>query len=260
MYYKYFIHSCAVTVLRMPTKMSLVLSSLAIVILFASIIIIVSLSSNRVAYAHTFSENENALFLTLVHQIEAQTMLAQNNFPTNSKLAEQYANNAINLLNQNDPVVNSTWTSQISERNSRVAYQLTSALNSLKDATVSTTAADSGNNIKTTVKRINGLLGEAISSRIPKETLNNSTTQALVLANLANEVYFSYGRALGESPSTMSNMAGMAMAEKEASPSSTTNSSNMTMSSSGDNAIKNVTEYQTTQALASKTKEVFNNN
>ena len=240
--------------------MSLVLSSLAIVILFASIIIIVSLSSNRVAYAHTFSENENALFLTLVHQIEAQTMLTQNNFPTNSKLAEQYANNAINLLNQNDPVVNSTWTSQISERNSRVAYQLTSALNSLKDATASTTAADSGNNIKTTVKRINGLLGEAISSRIPKETLNNSTTQALVLANLANEVYFSYGRALGESPSTMSNMAGMAMAEKEASPSSTTNSSNMTMSSSGDNAIKNVTEYQTTQALASKTKEVFNNN
>ena len=77
---KYFIHSCAVTV-----------------VLFASIIIIVSLSSNRVAYAHTFSENENAQFLTLIHQIEAQTMLAQNNFTTNSKLAEQYAINAINL-------------------------------------------------------------------------------------------------------------------------------------------------------------------
>src|SRR5918911_1108597 len=32
-------------------------------------------------------------------------------------------------------------------------------------------------------------------SRIPRQTLNNSTTYALVLANLANEAYFSYGRA-----------------------------------------------------------------
>jgi hypothetical protein len=103
----------------------------------------------------------------------------------------------------------------------RVANQLTSALNSLKDATTSTTAADdSANDIKTKVDRINGLLGEAISSRVPKETLNNSTTQALVLANLANEVYFSYGRALGQSQSAMSNMAGMAVSVKEASSSS----------------------------------------
>jgi hypothetical protein len=75
-------------------------------------------------------------------------------------------------------------------KNSRVAAQLISALNSLKNAT--TTATDSANDIKTQVDRINGLLGEAISSRIPKETLNNSTTQALALANLANEVYFSH--------------------------------------------------------------------
>ena len=107
--------------------------------------------ANHVAYAYTFSENENALFLTLVHQIEAQIQLAQNNFPTNPKLADQYANNAISLLNQNDPVVNLTWASQISERNPRVANQLTSTLNSLKNAiatTANTTAADSANDKK----------------------------------------------------------------------------------------------------------------
>jgi len=78
-------------------------------------------------------------------------------------------------------------------------------LNSLKSA------ANSANDVKPQVDRINGLLGEAVSSRVPKETLNNSTTQALVLANLANEAYFSYGRALGESQSAMSNIAGMTM-------------------------------------------------
>jgi hypothetical protein len=41
--------------------------------------------------------------------------LAQNNFPTNPKLAEQNVNNAIALLKQNDPVVNLTWTSQSQE-------------------------------------------------------------------------------------------------------------------------------------------------
>ena len=143
--------------------------------------------SDHVVYAHTFSENENALFLTLMHQIEAQISLAQNNFPTNPKLAKQNANIAIDLLKQNDPVVNLTWESQISVRNPRVAVQLTSALNSLKNATTTTTAADSANDIKTQVDRISGLLGEAVSSRIPKETLNNSTTQTLVLANLAND-------------------------------------------------------------------------
>jgi hypothetical protein len=98
--------------------------------------------------------------------------------------------------------------------------------------------------------------------------VNNATTQALVLANLANEAYFSYGRALGESQSAMSNMAGMAMSVKEASPSpsmimgnSTGMSSSMAMNTdSGSNSIKNMTEYQIAQALAYKAQEVFNKN
>jgi hypothetical protein len=42
------------------------------------------LSNNRAAYAHTFSQNESTLFIILVHQIEAQVQLAENNFPTNA--------------------------------------------------------------------------------------------------------------------------------------------------------------------------------
>ena len=78
--------------------------------------------SNRAVYAHTFSQNENTLFITMVHQIESQVQLAENNFPANANLAQQHANIAISLLNQNDPIVNDTaWAKEIGERNPRVA-------------------------------------------------------------------------------------------------------------------------------------------
>jgi hypothetical protein len=148
----------------------------------------------------------------------------------------------------------------------RIAAELTSTLNSLNSAASATRNVIPINDIKTKVDMINGLLGEAISSRLTKEQLNNYTIQALVLANLANEAYFSYGRALG---STMSNMAGMAMSVKEVSSSpymsmsadmNISNNNSKDMSSSIDmssNSIKKVTEYHTAQALAGIAKDVF---
>ena len=71
----------------------------------------------------------------MVHQIEAQIQLAENNFPANAKLSQHHANIAIGILNQNDPIVNdTTWSKQIAERNPMVAAEVTSALNSLKSA------------------------------------------------------------------------------------------------------------------------------
>ncbi|HEY6884575.1 MAG TPA: hypothetical protein VI278_11100, partial [Nitrososphaeraceae archaeon] len=231
----------------------------------------------------------NTLFLTMVHQIEAQIQLAENNFPDNAKLAEQHANIATSLLNQNDPIVNDTsWAKEIAERNPRVAAELTSSLNSLrtaintqsKPASTIVSTANTSNDIKTKVNRISDLLAEAISSRISKEVLNNSTTQALVLSRLANLIYFSYGRALGESPATISNMAGMAMPGKGTSSmnmnmnmnnnmktdANATMSSKMTapaMTTSGNNnnaVIKNITEYQTAQSLTAKAHDILNKN
>ena len=54
-------------------------------------------SHDRAAYAHTFSQNENVLFLTIVHQIESQIQITESNIPTNFKLYQQHANNAIGL-------------------------------------------------------------------------------------------------------------------------------------------------------------------
>jgi hypothetical protein len=41
---------------------------------------------NYVAYAHTFSQNENALFITLIHQIQTQAQIVENSFPTNANM------------------------------------------------------------------------------------------------------------------------------------------------------------------------------
>ena len=247
--------------------------------------------SNHAVYAHTFSQNENTLFITMAHQIESRVQLAENNFPANAKLAQQHTNIAISLLNQNDPIVNNTsWAKEIGERNPRIAAELTSALNSLKTAinnqskpaSTIVSTANTSNDIKTKVSRISDLLAEAISSRVSKEVLNNSTTQALVLSRLANLIYFSYGRALGESLATISNMAGMAMPGKGTSMNMNMNNMNMnnnmktndnaTMSSkmaagamttSGNNnnaVIKNITEYQTAQSLTTKAQDILNKN
>ena len=47
---------------------SLLLIGILMMILVASSI---TSLSNHAVYAHTFSQNENALFITMVHQIEA---------------------------------------------------------------------------------------------------------------------------------------------------------------------------------------------
>jgi hypothetical protein len=63
----------------------------------------------------------------------------------------------------------------------------------------------------------------------------------------------------------MSNMVGMAISVKEASPppmnmSSTTTDTKNTAMTSSSNTIKNITEYQTAQALADTAKEVLDKN
>ena len=234
-----------------------------------SIVIVLSflVSSNPVLLAHTFSENENALFLTMINKIKAETQLAAHDFSNNTKQAQDHANAAEALFSQKDPVVHTTWTKEISERNPRVTTDLLHSLNDLKTTVASNSNSSS---VQSKVTNIGNLLDEAVSVRISKDLVNNPKTQALVLANLGNEIYSNYGNALGLPSSTVANMAGMNMPSKGS-------SMNMHMSNgngmSGINAIsdpgamnqssttiKNSTAYQTAQSLAAVAQQVFENN
>ena len=112
----------------------LLFSSSARYVIPLAIVTILSmvLFSNPVLYAHTFSENENALFLTLIDKIKAETQLVELDFLNNIQQAHQHAESAVALLTQNDPMVNITWASEISERNPRVVADLLHSLSDLK--------------------------------------------------------------------------------------------------------------------------------
>ena len=252
------------------------------------------LLSNPVIMAHTFSENENALFLTMINKIKAETQLVAQDATDNTQQAQVHAKAALGLLTQEDPVVNTTWTSEISELNPRVTADLLKSLNDLRNSVGSATSNSTSNAVQSKVANIDSLLDEAATVRISSNLLKNPKTQALVLANLGNEVYNNYGKALGIPQSTIASMGGMKMtgmnmntAANSSSSSSGSmsgmkmggNKSSMSMgtgsSSSGsmsgmnsmsgqaamnqnNSSIKNMTAYQSARALASIAQQAFN--
>jgi hypothetical protein len=179
-----------------------------------SIVIVLSflLFPNPVLLAHTFSENENALFLTLINKIKAETQLVAHDFSNNTEQAQDHANAAEELFSQRDPVVNTTWATEITERNPRVTVDLLHSLNDLKATIASPSSNSNSSSVQSKVTNIGNLLDEAVSVRISKDLLDTPKTQALVLANFGNEIYNNYGAALGLPPSTVANMGGMSMA------------------------------------------------
>jgi hypothetical protein len=247
-----------------------------IVIIPLTMIIVLSflLSSNPVLLAHTFSENENALFLTMINKIKAETQLVTHDFSSNTEQAQVHAKVAEGLLTQKDPVVNTTWTSEISERNPRVTTDLLHSLNDLKTAIASPSSNSNPSSEQSIVTNIGNLLDEAVSVRISKDLIDNPKTQALVLANLGNDIYKNYGTALGLPPSTVASMGGISMPGMNM-PSK--GSMNMNMSGGkgmsemnavsepiGTNqspvTIKNLTAYQTAESLAAIAQQVFDKN
>ncbi|MGA9844685.1 MAG: hypothetical protein WBQ25_20480 [Nitrososphaeraceae archaeon] len=167
-------------------------------------------------YGHTFSQNENSLFLTRMDQMHSQLQLVQNLLSTNTtstdngmnntKFAQTHMMEAIALLSEKDPVSNFTWNQEIAERNQRVANDLVRGLNDLtvfinqKASSKSNSKiglANESSSVQDKINNLGGLLDEAISARVAKDIVNNSTNQALVLANIGNEIFYSYGQALG---------------------------------------------------------------
>jgi hypothetical protein len=213
----------------------------------------------------------------MIHQVQAELQNVRNNMFDNNNLksAIQHANLATELLGQNDPLINLTWTNQISERNPRVASELISALDGLKDTIKSNGSSSRTSgipNIESNITRIGDLLGEAVAARISKDTLNNPKTQAIVIANLGNEIYNSYGKAFGMISAKTRNMTMMVMGntsggnnnDDNASSTMSNNMQNMMMTdtviSNIHNNIIDLTAYQTTQGLASQALEMFNKN
>lgn len=249
---------------------------------------ILSLSSlDNLAYAHTFSQNESANYLSLIERIRAEAQLVEVDLETgNLTLAQAHANNAANLIDNNT-------LDEIRERNNRVANTLENSLEQLRNQGLIVEPSSSSfqiaslqlkpqlkRSINQTISSLNNTLGEAATVRIDSDQRNNSTTWAMTFADIINATLKNYGLAVGV-PFDLNNASNMAMMMQEGSNSSNnTNSMSMNMMNMSTSSmmqnnniittsddkqptikIKNETAYQSAQFLANRTLlEIFNNN
>ena len=267
-------------------------------ILLSLIVILLSilLSSNNMnnditfdqsAYGHTFSPDESASFLSFANQLQVESELVQENLANNSiSLAQEHANKASSLLTSNI-------TTEIAERNQRVANDLARAIDDLQNLSSSPQQAGS---IGQLVRDLDGIIGEAVSTRIEQQDIENATIQALAFADLVDSILINYGNAydVGFDMTNMSNMAMMGQSSNNTmntmtagnmtthnnnDNSSNTEMSSMNMSSSSGSRVGidaaegegggegressinsssvNMTDYQSAQALATKALEIF---
>ena len=202
------------------------------------------------SFAHNFSPDESAYFLTIVDKIKVELELAGNSTSSNNQSsAIVHANNA--LLNYD-----SNTQYEISERNERIANELDDTLNELLEQVKSQTDKSQLDN---TVETIDAIIEEAITTRIDQEQLNNLTIQALVLANIVDAALQNYGNAFnfGIDLTNMSNM----MMHTTTSDNKTTHGGN----NHGSNDINrhtnivNFTNYQSALAFSNNAFDRFHN-
>src|SRR5689334_2140048 len=235
---------------------------------------LVMIAASPSTYGHTFSQNENSLFLTRVAQAHSQlnlienmvlngtstTTATNNNSNNNAKSVQAHVMQTIALLNEKDPVNNFTWSQEIAEKNQRVAKDLARELNDLKISLSQDTPTTAINNkpslsnnssvIQDKIDKLGGLLDEAISARVNKDAVNNSTNQALVLANIGNEIFYSYGQALGFPYPKLANMV--------ATMKLNVNSNNNKIPAMANKVnIANESQYQNAKAYVKQLKKLF---
>jgi hypothetical protein len=274
------------------------------------------INSNPLAYAHNFAPSVSASFLTKINQIKVESQLVESNLLSNTSLAKQHAEIASQLFEnstKNDLYYNAEGNNGLAKK---VSEDISLTLNNLQKAMASIskqsqplpqtqtsgtainqikamasiskqsqplpqtqTSGTAINQIKAMVNNINDILDKAVSVRIDKYDLTNSTVHALVLADIAEKAYNDYSYAFGIKPvnfsatnaastkgsSSMMNMMGMGMmmSSPNVSSNNSSNGSNTTSNShstmTNNNTLVNATDYERAQALAIKAEEIFNN-
>ena len=235
---------------------------------------------SQLAYAHNFVPAIAASFLTKINQIRVQTQLIENNIPSNFSLARQHADIASQLFDDNtrdDLYYNAEGNNGLAKQ---VSVEIPLALSNLRKAvgTISprsesldvskqqqqTVPDIAAKQIKEIINNINGILDKAVSVRIDRYDLTNSTLHALVLADITEKAYNDYSYAYGIKPimfsgssssTMMMNMgSGMGMGTMGRDP-GTDNIDD----DNNNRILVNITAYQQAQGLATRAQQIFNN-
>ena len=207
---------------------------------------------NHKIYAHLFSPNETATFVSVVYQLQSELQLVLENLASNNvSLAHEHANKAASLVTQRILV-------EIAEDNPKLAGDLRNALNQLQS--ISLTSESQVKSTSQVVSDLNERLNADALVRMAQlqptssnflegftKTLGtifdgddkeikeqNAKIEALALANVIDSVLLNYGNAyhVGFDMTNMSNMV-MTVNNSNAIPMVMNNSVN------GDNSATN---------------------
>ena len=170
--------------------------------------------------AHTFSGGESAAFLALVKILQADLDLVQSSAASNATLAQAHANAVAEHFDANT-------TKELTERNKLVANDLTKAISDLNQTVQSKPSTDV---VEGKINNINALLQEAITVRVEKNQLTNSTVKGQAVSDIADEALERYREAYGIEEGK---------------------------SAAGHNTIVNMADYQSAKAIAAKAQEMF---
>lgn len=128
-------------------------------VLLAGILVAGLASAGQRAFAHTFSNDENANFLALVETIKVHLALAKANASASPPVAHEHVEHTMMHLDANT-------LKELAEKNKRVAADLPAALDKLG------TMIHEGKpkaQIPKQFSVVNGLLGEAVGARVDKK-------------------------------------------------------------------------------------------
>jgi uncharacterized protein (DUF4415 family) len=196
---------------------------------------------NQAAYAHTFTGEESASFLSTLRAIQAETNLVQSNLASNLTLAQSHAKDVVDIANGNHTF--GVLPDEVSENNKRVSADITKGVNDLQ-TTVNSKPPPTPADVKPKLDYVNATLQEAITVRLPKEHLSNFMVSGEATKNLVNETLRQYGLAYGISGGTGSV--------------GNTTSNKTTTASGPSTTITNMSAYQSAQALVSQSQTMLN--
>ena len=144
------------------TKQHLYIISVLAILLFGSY-------NNQQVYGHNFAGDESASFLALMDQMQTEMNLTNTNVNANNQsLAKDH-------LNEINKLYTETIKKEISERNERIANEISSIIN---ETAVAIAQEKNNQDLSETVKTFNDVIEEAISVRIDQDALTNATVHA----------------------------------------------------------------------------------
>lgn len=212
--------------------------AIMVILLVGSISYVMILANKQTAYAHVFTGDESASFMSVIQILQAEANLVQSNIASNVSLAQGHAKAVVDVVNGNHTF--GVLPDEVSENNKRVATDVIHTANAVQTALKAKptpTQAD----LKTKLDNLNATLQEAVAVRLPKDAATNSTINGLATKDLVNETLRQYSYAFG-----VANASG---ASKNATAKSGDPSSSGT--------VTNMSAYQSAKALSSQSEKML---